>query len=119
MANPCCGHTVGRRARLTAPPAREQPKSRSDTPALNLAPLTLLYASVTFALACAVRGRGIPVGVAVALAVGGFILNGLAPLVDTLRPYREWTIYYLFTASKPFSTGINLAYTAILLAGSV
>jgi ABC-2 type transport system permease protein len=85
---------------------------------LDIVPLTLLYGSIAFALACALRGRGIPIGVAVALAVGGFILNGLAPLVENLQRYREWTIYYLFTASKPFSSGLDAAYTAVLIAGS-
>jgi ABC-2 type transport system permease protein len=85
---------------------------------IDIAPLTLLYGSIAFALACALRGRGIPIGVAVALSVGGFILNGLAPLVENLQRYREWTIYYLFAASKPFSSGLDVAYTSILLAGS-
>lgn len=87
--------------------------------ALNLVPITLLYGTIAFALACALRGRGLPVGVAVALAVGGFILNGLAPLVQSLKDYREWTIYYLFSASKPFSQDINVGYTAILLTAIV
>jgi ABC-2 type transport system permease protein len=84
---------------------------------LNIVPLTLLYGSVAFGLACAMRGRGVPVGVAAALAVVGFTLNGLAPIVDVLRRYREWTIYYLFAASKPLSDGINWGDTAILLSG--
>lgn len=87
--------------------------------ALNLAPLTLFYGSLAFVLACALRGRGIPVGVAVGLAILGFILNGLAPVVEDLKRYREWTIYYLFTAGKPFSTGLEWGYIAILLAASV
>jgi len=87
--------------------------------ALNIFPITLFYASVTFALACALRGRGIPLGVGAGLAVAGFILNGLAPLVEGLKPYRVLTIYYLFSASKPFSTGFDWLYTSILLAGSL
>jgi ABC-2 type transport system permease protein len=87
--------------------------------ALNIFPITLFYASVTFALACALRGRGIPLGVGAGLAVAGFILNGLAPLVEGLKAYRVLTIYYLFSASKPFSTGINWFYVGILLIGSL
>jgi ABC-2 type transport system permease protein len=86
---------------------------------LNIVPLTLLYGSVAFALACAMRGRGVPVGVTTALAVVGYVLYGLAPLVEDLRRFREWTIYYLFAASKPLSDGINWGYTAILLGASV
>lgn len=87
--------------------------------AFNMVPVTLLYGSVAYMLACALRGRGIPVGVAAGLAIAGFILNGLAPLVDALRPHRAWTIYYLFTSGKPFSTGINAGYTAILIGGTL
>ncbi len=87
--------------------------------ALNIFPITLFYASVTFALACVLRGRGVPLGVGAGLAVAGFILNGLAPLVEGLKPYRPLTIYYLFSASKPFSTGLDWPYTGILLAGSL
>jgi ABC-2 type transport system permease protein len=87
--------------------------------ALNIFPITLFYASVTFALACALRGRGIPLGVGAGLAVAGFILNGIAPLVEGLKAYRVLTIYYLFSASKPFSTGLNWLYTGILLVGSL
>lgn len=86
---------------------------------LNMWPIILLFGSVAFGLACAVRGRGIPIGVASTLMVGGFIMNGLVPLVDELKPYREFTIYYLYLASKPFSAGINLGYNVILLAGSL
>jgi ABC-2 type transport system permease protein len=87
--------------------------------ALNIFPITLFYASVTFALACALRGRGVPLGVGVGLAVVGFILNGLAPLVEGLKPYRVLTIYYLFSASKPFSSGFNWLYASVLLVGSL
>jgi ABC-2 type transport system permease protein len=87
--------------------------------ALNIFPITLFYASVTFALACALRGRGIPLGAGAGLAVAGFILNGLAPLVEGLKAYRVLTIYYLFSASKPFSTGINWLYVGILLISSL
>ncbi len=86
---------------------------------LSVFPLTLFYGSIAFALACALRGRGIPLGVSVGLAVTGFILNGLAPLVESLNAHRELTIYYLFTANKPFTTGLDWAYTSILLGGCV
>lgn len=86
---------------------------------LNLVPLTLFFGALAFMLSCAVRGRGVAIGVASAVAVGGFILNGLAPLVASLRTHREWTIYYLFAAGKPLSAGINMGDAAILLAGSL
>jgi ABC-2 type transport system permease protein len=83
---------------------------------LHVVPITLFYGSVAFVLACALRGRGIAIGVAAGLAVGGYILSGLAPLVPELNRYREWTIYYLFTSSKPLNGQIYWEYVAVLLA---
>ncbi len=82
---------------------------------LNLFPLTLLFGSVAFALVCAVRGRAAAVTTATTLAVGSFILNGMVPLSEKLQPLEKWTIYYWYTASKPFTTGIVPEHVLILL----
>lgn len=82
---------------------------------LNVFPLTLFFGSVAFALACAVRGRAAALATATAVAVGSFILNGLVPLSERLRPVERWTIYYWYTASQPFTTGIVLEHVLILL----
>lgn len=83
--------------------------------AINVIPITLFYSSLAFLLACALRSRGIAIAIATALAVVGFILNGLAPLVEGLNDYRELTIYYLFTASKPLTGEVRLDHVGILL----
>lgn len=82
---------------------------------LNVVPLTLFFGSVAFALACAVRGRATAVATATTLAVGTFILNGMVPISERLQPLEKWTIYYWYTASKPFTTGIIAEHVAILL----
>jgi ABC-2 type transport system permease protein len=84
--------------------------------ALQIVPITLFYGAVAFALACVLRSRGLAIGIAAGLAVGGYIFSGLAPLVPELRPYREWTLFYLYSASKPLTGEINWGHTAILLA---
>ncbi len=82
---------------------------------LNVFPLTLFFGSVAFALACAVRGRAAAVATATTIAVGSFILNGMAPLSEKLQPLEKWTIYYWYTASQPFTTGIIPEHVFILL----
>jgi ABC-2 type transport system permease protein len=82
---------------------------------LNVFPLTLFFGSVAFALACAVRGRAAAVATATTIAVGSFMLNGLVPISERLQPLEKWTIYYWYTASKPFTDGIILGHVLILL----
>lgn len=84
---------------------------------LNVVPLTLLFGSMAFAMACATRGRSLAIAVASTLAAGSFIFNGLAQISEKLKPFREWTLYYWFSASKPFTTGLILEHIAILLMG--
>ncbi len=86
---------------------------------LHLLPLTLLYGTVAFALACAVRGRATAVATAITLAVGGYILNGLVPLSERLQPLEKWTIYYWYIAGRPLGDGIILEHVALLLVGSL
>ena len=86
---------------------------------LNVAPLTLFFGSLTFAVACATRGSSAAYGVAGTVVIVSFVANGLVPLIKSLAPYREWTIYYLFAASKPLSTGVIWGHVAILLAASL
>lgn len=84
---------------------------------LNIVPLTLFFGSVAFALACATRGRGVAIATASGLAVASFVLNGLVPLSEDLQPYAHWTLYYWYSASRPFEDGIILGHVAILLGG--
>ncbi|MCX7680478.1 MAG: ABC transporter permease [Anaerolineae bacterium] len=86
---------------------------------LHLLPLTLFYGTVAFALACAIRGRTAAVSTATALAVGGYILNGLAPLSERLQPLEKWTVYYWYIAGRPLGDGIIPEHIAILLGGSL
>jgi ABC-2 type transport system permease protein len=86
---------------------------------LHPLPLTLLYGTVAFALACAVRGRAAAVATAIALSVGGYILNGLAPLSEHLRPLEKWTVYYWYITGRPLGDGIIREHVLILLGGSL
>lgn len=86
---------------------------------LNVVPLCLLYAALAFAVSCAVRGKQTAQGVGYGVLLLGFVANGLVPLVKSLEPYRDLTLYYLYAASKPLSTGVRIGDVAILLGASV
>lgn len=86
---------------------------------LNVVPLTLLYGALAFAVSCAVRGRQAALGVGFVVLLLSFVANGIVPLVKSLEPYRELTLYYLYAASKPLSTGVRLGDVAILLGASI
>ena len=86
---------------------------------LNVVPLTLFYGALAFALSCAVRGRQTALGAGFGVLLVSFIANGLVPLVKALDSYREVSIYYLYAASKPLTTGIRLDHVAVLLGASL
>lgn len=81
--------------------------------------LTLLYGTVAFALACAVRGRAAAVATATALVVGGYIMNGLVPFSERLQPLEKWTVYYWYITGRPLGDGIIPEHVAVLLGGSL
>ena len=86
---------------------------------LNVVPLTLLYGALAFAVSCAARGRQAALGVGFGVLLISFIANGLIPLVKSLEPYREASLYYLYAASKPLSTGVRSDHVAALLVASL
>ena len=86
---------------------------------LNVVPLTLFYGALALAVSCAARGRQAAVGVGFGVLLLSFIANGLIPLVKSLEPYREVSLYYLYAASKPLSTGVRADHVAALLAASL
>lgn len=91
------------------------PPARWLVAGLHVVPLTLLFGSVAFALACAVRGRAPAVATATTLAVGSFILNGLTPLSEQLQALEKWNPYYWYAAGKPLTTGILPEGVALLV----
>ncbi len=95
------------------------PPGRWMLAGLHLLPLTLLYGTVAFALACAIRGRAAAVATATALVVGGYILNGLVPFSEHLQPLEKWTVYYWYITGRPLGDGIILEHVLILLGGSL
>lgn len=84
----------------------------------SLALLTLLFAAFALMLGCLTGRRALSLGVCAAVALGAYLLNSLATLVDWLEPFRVLSPFYYFIDADPLRHGLNPAHAAVLLAGS-
>ncbi len=82
---------------------------------LSGALLGLAFGTLALAVACATGKRGLSIGVAAALGIVSFFLNGFAPLVEVLEPYRKLSPFYYYSGAEPLINGLNLGHAAILL----
>jgi ABC-2 type transport system permease protein len=73
----------------------------------------LAYAAVAFAVGAATGHRGAAVATAGALAVIGYVVEGLAPVVRVLRPIRAVSPWHWLLGNDPLRAG--LAWQAWLL----
>jgi ABC-2 type transport system permease protein len=76
--------------------------------------LGLAYGALALALTCATGKRFIAVGVAGALAVAGFLLDGFASLVDWLEPYRVLSPFHYYSGAEPLVNGLDPVHAAVL-----
>ncbi len=81
--------------------------------ALNLFPITLLFGTLTLFLTSLLRRR-VAVGVGVALMIGTYLWNGLAPMVPELEASRQYTPFYLYHAQEVLAEGIRWGDWGIL-----
>ncbi len=82
---------------------------------VNIFLLTLSVAAIAFAAAAATGNRGIAIGVAVAVALGSYLLNALAPLSDTIEPFRKLSLFYYYGGVQPLRQGVDPVYAAVLV----
>lgn len=94
-----------------------------DVPAGNIASasagliaLAWCYLGVAFAVGAATGRRGIALAVAGALAVGGYILQGIAGMLDGGQWLRWLSPFHYFIGTDPLHTGWHPAHLAVLAA---
>nr|MBC7245003.1 ABC transporter permease subunit [Chloroflexota bacterium] len=81
--------------------------------------LSLTFGTLALALG-SIRGRrGLSAGVTSALAVAAYFLNSLAPLTDTLKPYRKLSLFYYYIGADPLSNGLDVGHAAVLVGVTV
>jgi ABC-2 type transport system permease protein len=75
--------------------------------------LALLHQSLAFAVGAGSGRRGPAVGVAAALAVGGYLVYSLLSLVDALAPLRYATPWYWYLQRNMLAQGVAPAAIAV------
>jgi ABC-2 type transport system permease protein len=68
--------------------------------------LALVFAAVAFAVSAATGNRSLAASVAAALALAGFLIEGLGAQVKLLRPLRELSPWHWLLSSEPLSHGL-------------
>jgi ABC-2 type transport system permease protein len=81
--------------------------------------LAITYGAVAFMLAGATGRKSLAVGVTVALAVGAYLVNSLAALVDVLEPFQKISPFYHYAAGDPLHRGLDPWHTLFLVAVGV
>ena len=81
--------------------------------------LALAFGTLALALGCVRGNRGMSVGVASALALAAYLLNSLAPLTETLKPYRKLSLFYHYIGADPLANGLNPVHAAVLVGVTV
>jgi ABC-2 type transport system permease protein len=77
--------------------------------------LGTVHGSFALAAGCLRGRRGLAIGIASALAVYGYLLNALAPLIDWLEPFRGLSAFYYYSAANPLSNGLDAGHAGVLL----
>jgi beta-exotoxin I transport system permease protein len=78
--------------------------------------LGLAVGSIALALGALTGNRAFSIGVALGVAVLGFFLNALGPLVDALKPWRVLSPHYHYLGYDPLANGLDASH-ALVLAG--
>lgn len=86
---------------------------------LHLAFLGWALGAFALALAVATGRRGFAAGVAAAIAVLGFLLNGFAPVVDALDWLKYLSLFYYYEGHDPIANGVDSADLGLLAAVAI
>ncbi|MGH7876675.1 MAG: ABC transporter permease subunit [Candidatus Dormibacteraceae bacterium] len=69
--------------------------------------LALTFATLTFAIGAWTGSRSLAISVSSALAVAGFVIEGIAAQVPALRPIREASPWHWMLGSNPLQNGFQ------------
>ncbi len=92
---------------------------------LALTLLALAFGSLALLIGAATGSRGAAIGVAAAVGLGSIVLNSVALVVGSLKPWRKLLPTYYYNARDPLLNGIDwhalvlLALTAAFLAAAL
>ena len=77
--------------------------------------LGLVIGALAMAIGAVTGSRMLSIGIALAVAVGGFFISALAPLVEGLKPWRVISPHYHYIGYDPLANGLDAGHAVILL----
>lgn len=95
------------------------PSSHVVAAMVQLGLLGVEYGVLAVAVGAATGHPGIAKAVPALLAVAGYLVHGLAPLVNWLDELKPVTPFRAYIGDDPLRTGLPVRWTAVLLASSV
>jgi ABC-2 type transport system permease protein len=82
--------------------------------ALHLAFFGFSSGAVALAIGAGTGRRGLATGAAAGFAVAGFLINGFAPLVDSIAWLKYISPFYYYAENDPLSNGVDLGSLVVL-----
>jgi len=86
---------------------------------VHLAVFGMFFGAVALGVGAATGRRSIALGVLAIVAVGGYIVNALAPLVEGLDWARQLSPFYYYSAARPLVSGLAPGDLAVLVVVAV
>lgn len=83
---------------------------------VHLVLLGLVFGALALAVGAATGRPGLAKGVAAALAVVAYVVNGLAPMVSWLEPAQKFSPFYQYAAHDPLRNGLSGSGVLVALA---
>ncbi len=78
--------------------------------------MALAFGLLALALGAATGERGLAIGVAAAAAAGSYLLSSLAPVVDWLKPWRVFSLFYWSVGNGQLTNGLGWRGLVVLVA---
>ena len=82
--------------------------------ALHLAFFGLAVGAVGLALGAATGRPGLASGIAAAVALAGWLINGFAPLVHSIDWLKYLSPFYYYAGNDPLTHGVDIGHLAVL-----
>ncbi len=81
--------------------------------------LGLSFGAIALAVGCATGRKGFAIAVGVAVAVGSYLLNIMAKIVESLEPYEKFSLFYYNLNTDPLVKGLKIGDVAVFVGFAV
>lgn len=77
--------------------------------------LGFLFAVFTLFLSSIWQKKKLVVGIASGYAIVAYLINAYAPMVEMLRSFRIYSVFYYYNGARPLINGLNIAHFLVLI----